>query len=52
MTSVDDIDVKEFKEWVLKPAIKGRYLVLCQLRFIDGKEYNNIKMPRIKIKNA
>lgn len=52
VTSVDDIDVDEFREWVLEPAIKGRYLVLCQLRFIDGKEYNAIKMPKIKIKNA
>lgn len=50
VTSVDEIDVEEFKKWVLKPAIRGRYLVLCQLRYIDGKEYDNIKMPKIKIK--
>lgn len=47
--SAADLDKKEFEEYCLKPAIRGRYLVLCQLRKLDS-EYENVEMPTFKIK--
>ena len=49
VTTVEEINIKEFREYCLNPAIKLRENVLKQLRIIDT-EYENIKMPTIKIK--
>lgn len=49
VTSTDDIDIKEFRIYCLDPAIRMRWGVLCQLRFLD-EEYENVEMPVIKIK--
>lgn len=45
-----DIDKNDFEEYCLKPAIRGRYLVLCQLRKLDS-EYDNVKMPIFSVKS-
>ena len=49
VTSIKDIDVEEFKKYCLEPAIRMRWGVLCQLRFLD-EEYTNVEMPTIKVK--
>ena len=49
VTSTDDIDVAEFRKYCLNPAIKMRWGVLCQLRFLD-EEYENVEMPVLKLK--
>lgn len=49
--SADEIDVEEFKIYCLEPAIRGRWGVLCQLRFLD-EEYENVTMPKIKIRES
>lgn len=49
VTSAQMIDTKEFREYCLKPAIRMRYAVLCQLKQLD-EEYENVKMPVIKIR--
>lgn len=49
VTSTDDIDIKEFRKYCLDPAIKMRWGVLCQLRFLD-EEYEDVKMPILKVK--
>lgn len=49
VTSIKDIDVEEFKKYCLEPAIRMRWGVLCQLRFLD-EEYANVEMPTIKVK--
>lgn len=43
------VDVTEFRKYCLEPAIRMRWAVLCQLRFLD-EEYENVKMPVIKIR--
>ena len=47
--SAAEVDIDEFKTYCLEPAIRMRWAVLCQLRFLD-EEYENVKMPVIKIK--
>lgn len=49
VTSVDDINIDEFREYCLNPAIQMRQNVLYQLRMLD-EEYENVEMPIIKIK--
>ena len=49
VTSVRDVDIEEFKKYCLDPAIRMRWSVLCQLRFLD-EEYADVEMPKIKIK--
>lgn len=49
ITSVEEIDIAEFRKYCLDPALQMRYAVLCQLRFID-EEYADVKMPKIKVK--
>ena len=46
---ISEIDVEQFREYCLNPAIRMRWAVLCQLRFLD-EEYEDVKMPKIKIK--
>lgn len=46
---VSEVDIEQFREYCLNPAIRMRWAVLCQLRFLD-EEYENVKMPKIKIK--
>ena len=46
---VSEIDIEQFREYCLNPAIRMRWAVLCQLRFLD-EEYEDVKMPKIKIK--
>ena len=48
ITSSDEIDIVEFRKYCLEPAIRMRWGVLCQLRFLDA-EYENVEMPTIKI---
>lgn len=48
--SVADVNVEDFKTYCLKPAIRMRWAVLCQLRHLD-EEYEDVKMPSIKIKS-
>lgn len=43
------VDIAEFRKYCLEPAIRMRWAVLCQLRFLD-EEYENVKMPVVKIK--
>lgn len=47
--SASEVNTDEFTEYCLKPAIRGRWGILCQLRFLD-EEYENVKMPIIKVK--
>lgn len=47
--SIEDIDRSEFEKYCLEPAVRGRYLVLCQLRKLDS-EYENIEMPTFVVK--
>lgn len=49
ITNIKEINIKDFKEYCLKPAIEGRENILSQLRIID-EEYMNVKMPIIKVK--
>jgi ATP-dependent Lon protease len=49
VTSVRDVDIEEFKKYCLDPAIRMRWNVLCQLRFLD-EEYAGVEMPKIKIR--
>lgn len=49
ITSVEEVDIAEFRKYCLDPALQMRYAVLCQLRFID-EEYADVKMPKIKVK--
>ena len=44
-----DINKADFRKYCLNPAIRMRWGVLCQLRYLD-EEYNDVKMPTIKIK--
>lgn len=46
---ISEVDVEQFREYCLNPAIRMRWAVLCQLRFLD-EEYEDVKMPKIKIK--
>lgn len=46
---VSEVDIEQFREYCLNPAIRMRWAVLCQLRFLD-EEYEDVKMPKIKIK--
>lgn len=46
---ISEVDVEQFREYCLNPAIRMRWAVLCQLRFFD-EEYEDVKMPKIKIK--
>ena len=46
---VSEIDIEQFRGYCLNPAIRMRWAVLCQLRFLD-EEYEDVKMPKIKIK--
>jgi hypothetical protein len=43
------VDIEEFKKYCLDPAIRMRWNVLCQLRFLD-EEYAGVEMPKIKIR--
>lgn len=49
--NIKDINVEEFKQYCLEPAIRMRWAVLCQLRFLDT-EYNNVEMPMITVKGG
>lgn len=49
ITSIRDVNVDEFKKYCLDPAIRMRWSVLCQLRFLD-EEYENVQMPVITVK--
>lgn len=49
ITCIEDVDSATFRKYCLEPAIRMRYAVLCQLRFLD-EEYENVKMPIVKIK--
>lgn len=46
---ISEVDIEQFREYCLNPAIRMRWAVLCQLRFLD-EEYEDVKMPKIKIK--
>lgn len=47
--TIKDVDAVEFTKYCLEPAIRMRWGVLCQLRFLD-EEYKNVEMPTIKVK--
>lgn len=46
---ISEVDIEQFRKYCLNPAIRMRWAVLCQLRFLD-EEYEDVKMPKIKIK--
>lgn len=48
VTSLEEVDVEEFEKYCLKPAIRMRWGVLCQLRHLD-EEYDEVEMPKITI---
>jgi ATP-dependent Lon protease len=47
--SAEDVNIKDFRDYCLDPAIRLRWSVLCQLRFLD-EEYEDVKMPSLRIK--
>lgn len=47
--SAEDITDADFIQYCLKPAVRMRWGVLCQLRFLD-EEYENVEMPTFKVK--
>lgn len=49
ITSKAAVDIAEFRKYCLEPAIRMRWAVLCQLRFLD-EEYKDVKMPVVKIR--
>lgn len=48
--SIEDVNREEFETYCLTPAVRGRYLVLCQLRKLDS-EYENVEMPTFKVRD-
>lgn len=44
VTKAEDVNIKEFEEYCVKPALEGRGAVLSQLKIID-EEYSDKKMP-------
>lgn len=44
-----DVDRAEFIKYCVKPAIRMRWGILCQLRFLD-EEYEGVKMSKFKVK--
>ena len=49
--SVEDVDVREFQQYCLRPAVKMRGIILKQLGILDS-QYRGKSMPQFSVKNV
>lgn len=49
--SVEDVDVREFQQYCLRPAVKMRGIILKQLGILDS-QFRGKSMPQFSVKEV